>query len=276
MNPGYWRLRAIAPCDKIRAMSRTQDKFEKTLKQIHVLFGESPVYPVDPDKVLVDKKKVFQLLNQLNVYVYQLMDEGEVTDAAKDRMKREAVRKGDKIISEATKKSEAVYAASVMYTSEALTHIQNEISKANDAINDILSRASAEFEQQMKTIKANKNELTEQLQDMADAKTYLRIIDEKRSEAERKAMLLKKEKEKAETDSQAKKPSSGPEIKINSEYFEKTGTSMSEVYGDDEKSEPEPKIAPEITVNLDAEYFKWKQDQSSDSKSDPESEKKAT
>ena len=252
-------------------MSKTQDKFEKTLKDIHLLFADSQQSLADPDMVMVDKKKIFQLLNQLNVYVYQLLDENEVTDAARDRVKREALRRGDKMIADAQKQSESVYAAAVMYTNEALNHIQNEIDSASDNIKNILKRAMNELDEQKKTIKSNKHELTEQLQDMADAKTYLRIIDERRSELEKKALQLKKEKDQADTSE--KKSPTAPEVKINAEYFEKTGRSITETYGARDDEPEEPKVQAEVSVNLDAEYFKWKQAQPEGDASDSSDDK---
>ncbi len=248
-------------------MSRTQDKFERILKEIHVLFAESPASPVDQDMIVVDKNKVFSLLNKLNVYVYQLLDEHEVTDAAKDRVKREAIRRGDKLIAEAEKKAEDVYAASMMYTANALSAIQKAIDDANKASSDALNTLSKSLDKQKKTIKKNQQELNEQLQHMADAKLYLRLLDEKRYEMEKQQKALQREVEKAEStekeEAEAKEKavaSDKPEIKINMDYFERTG--MAVPNADDDKDEEIPKEAAEITVNLDAEYFKWKQEQS--------------
>ena len=57
-----------------------------------------------------------------------------------------------------------------------------------------------------------------------------------------------------------------PEIKINPEYFEKAGIPMEEALPPEAgEEEPEPKqVIPEIKVNLDAEYFRWKEEAGED------------
>ena len=105
---------------------------------------------------------------------------------------------------------------------------------------------------------------------MADAKTYLRIIDEKRSEVEKKALQLKKEKDKAEAATSEKKTTGAPEVKINPAYFEKTGRSIAETYGSRDDEPEQPKVTAEVSVNQDAAYFKWKKEKSKED-SDTES-----
>lgn len=137
-----------------------------------------------------------------------------------------------------------------------------------------------ELEERKDTVRENQLELEGQLHDLADTKKYLQIIEERNKELEKE-----RQKKKSWTKTEKKKsPYPEPEIKINKEYFiqngipleeegeevsdtkEETeaalGQAVSELMKDQEKESELPKEAPEIKVNLDAEYFKWKQQQS--------------
>ena len=61
-------------------------------------------------------------------------------------------------------------------------------------------------------------------------------------------------------------PAVKPEIRVNPDYFERAGIPMdTEEFGADDAPAWEAEksnVTPEITVNLDAEYFKWKQGES--------------
>lgn len=51
-----------------------------------------------------------------------------------------------------------------------------------------------------------------------------------------------------------------PEIKINEEYFEKNGIPLETEEPEEEPEKNTGETGAEIKVNLDAEYFKWKED----------------
>ena len=48
-----------------------------------------------------------------------------------------------------------------------------------------------------------------------------------------------------------------PEIRINPEYFKKAGIPLEDEEPEEDAAEGKKEI-PEVTVDLDAEYFKWK------------------
>ena len=101
-----------------------QDNTEKVLRSLHVLLSKSEPYPKEPSKVIIDKQQVIDLLAELNTCIYQIMDEYELTIRSRDKAERDFHKKGDQIIWDASRKAEDIYAASVMYTDEALNHVQ--------------------------------------------------------------------------------------------------------------------------------------------------------
>jgi hypothetical protein len=105
-------------------------------------------------------------------------------------------------------------------------------------------------------------ELKSQLQNLVDTEKYLNIIEDRNKERERL-------KEKANT----KKPiepsiyaNRQTEIKINQEYFEKMGISMDDNAEEPKDAEQNTEDIPdkdkmaEISLDLDADYFRWKEE----------------
>ncbi|MCR5665674.1 MAG: hypothetical protein K6G01_02490 [Eubacterium sp.] len=252
----------------------TQDKLERVLREIHVMFANSKHLKGDENQILVDKAKTFQLLNQLNVYVYEMMDEHDVTQASKDKIRREAERKGERMILDAEKRAEDVYAASVLYTNESLHHVQESIDRANEEVERILKQTQELLMSQKETIRENQSELTEQLQDMADAKTYFRLIEERNAQLEKRKAQAKKEREQIMAMTSRKTKADKPEVKVNKEYFERTGMSLKETDSGVDEEEEAPKVeAAEVTVNTNADYFKWKNGTLDEDKKKGEEEK---
>ena len=247
----------------------TQDNLEKILRSMHVLIAKGEPAGQSRDRVIVSKQELLGLLKDLNICVYNIMDEYEMTQQSHDEAERKSRRKGEKIVKDAGKMAEDVYAASVMYTNEALNHIQRIIQNASDSMDEVFAQMKNELEERKDTVRFR-----------SDTKKYLQIIEERNKELEKE-----RQKKKSWTKTEKKKsPYPEPEIKINKEYFiqngipleeegeevsdtkEETeaalGQAVSELMKDQEKESELPKEAPEIKVNLDAEYFKWKQQQS--------------
>ena len=117
----------------------TQDNIEKVLRNLHVMLSKSEPYTKEPTKVIVDKQLMLDLLTQLNQCVYDVMEEYELTKQSRDRAEREFQKKGSDIIWDASRNAEDVYAASVMYTNEALGHIQDIPEMRSESVFEFLS-----------------------------------------------------------------------------------------------------------------------------------------
>ena len=147
---------------------------------MNILLSKSEPYAKEPSKVIVDKQEMLDLLAQLNKSMYDIMDEYELTKQSRDRAEREFQKKGDEIVWNASHKAEDVYAASVMYTDEALNRVQDIMKEADDAIAQIYSKMNFELKEQEKLMKHNQLELKSTLQDLADTEKYLKLIEERK------------------------------------------------------------------------------------------------
>ena len=285
-----------------------QDRTEKILRSLHVMLSKSEVYPSQPTKVIVDKEVMLELLKELNKCMYAMMEEYEMTLRSRDKAERDFRKRGDEIIWDASRKAEDIYAASVMYTDEALNGTQTIMRDTRASLKKIYQDMEEKLKEQERLIRSNQSELKSQLQDLVDTEKYLKLIEERNKQ-------IQKEKEEKEGKPVRKEPSiyanRMTEIKINKEYFESHGISLedeaeeissdkklkeedstkvsknqkslenkdaSEAVKNPESKEitekiPETKI-PEIKVDLDADYFRWKEEQEKANQKEEEKEEK--
>lgn len=255
-----------------------QDNTEKVLRSLHVLLSKSEPYPKEPSKVIIDKQQVIDLLAELNTCIYQIMDEYELTIRSRDKAERDFHKKGDQIIWDASRKAEDIYAASVMYMDETLNRMQDIMQEADKKVGAIYQEIKEQMEKEEQELRTNKSELKGQLQDLVDTEKYLRIIEERNREIEKEKMEGRPEYEQEKREEKAIYANRQTDIKINQEYLDKLGLSVpEEPVEEPEKVPEEPEVqAPvmvedddeelkqleaELRVNLDADYFKWKDEQ---------------
>ena len=236
-----------------------QDKVERVLKEIHVTFSKSEMVDGHPDKVIIDRKKFLGLLDRLNQGIYDMMDQYEQTRQSRNNAERAFRKKGDEIIEAANANAEDVYAASVIYTADMIGAIRDLMDQTNDSMNDLFMQFKKDLREQKDKLQSHENELQGQLADLADTKKYLSIIDDINRQRARKNRDLEAEKEAGVQYARNMMyiPPSEPDIKVNEQYFENSGTKRPE----DILSDGAPVEKPDIKINTDAAYFKWKASQ---------------
>ena len=206
-----------------------QDKIEKILRSLHVLLSKSEPYQKDTTKVVVDKQEMLSLLSDLNKSMYDIMDEYELTTQSRDRAEREFKKKGDKIVWDASRKAEDIYAASVMYTDEALRSVQDIMKEAEEGFKKIYMDMDKRLDEQVKMVQANQTELKGQLTDLLDSEKYLKLIEERNKEIEKEK--AKKECLPVEESKPSIYANRQTEIKINTEVLRQLGLAS----GDEEE-----------------------------------------
>ena len=140
-----------------------QDRTERVLRDIHVLFSKAEPYNGSKKDVVVDKNQMMDLLKELNECMYDMMEEHELSQRKKDKANREMQKQGDDIIFEASRKAEDIYAASIMYTDNALRSIQDIMVDANKAVEKIFTDTKKKMEEERRVVKDNQSELKSQL-----------------------------------------------------------------------------------------------------------------
>lgn len=271
----------------------SQDKLEQILREIHIMIAEA--MPADPmtNDIIIDKKEIYERLNRLNVAIYEIMDEYELTQQSRDRAERDARKHGDDIVQQADHRAEDVYAASMLYTNDALTRMQYIMQDAIDHFELACNEAKERLMEEKRTVRSNQSELKGQLQDLKDTEKYMHLIEEanKRIDKERE------EEQLGRRASRSPYADIKPEIKVNPAYFERIGVELDEDgnpilpgeedgeekserntakfrYGRGEDLPPldedyesdfelidiseKKSVEPDVKVNLDSAYFKQK------------------
>ena len=224
----------------------SQDKLEKVLRDIHVLISHSEAY--DDDRIIVDKQEMFGLIDRLNISIYEIMEDYELTKQSRDKAEREHKKQGEQIIWDASRKAEDIYAASVMYTDEALNHIQAIMDESMEQIREVQDAMIRDMEEKKQIVRDNQLELKSQLQDLADTEKYLLLIEERNKEIER-------EKEKhGRRFGQPKEKSQFADVKaeihVNKEYFKNAGIELEEeeTAGDQPEDSKQPEQMDRLVV----------------------------
>ena len=215
---------------EIKERMSPQDKVERVLKEIHVTFSKSEMVDGHPDKVIIDRKKFLGLLDRLNQGIYDMMDQYEQTRQSRNNAERAFRKKGDEIIEAANSNAEDVYAASVIYTADMIGAIRDLMDQTNDSMNDLFMQFKKDLREQKDKLQSHENELQGQLADLADTKKYLSIIDDINRQRARKNRDLEAEKEAGVQYARNMMyiPPSEPDIKVNEQYFENSGTKRPE------------------------------------------------
>ena len=220
------------------------DKTEKVLRELHILLSKSEPYKKEPTKVIVDKQKMLDLLSDLNKCIYEIQDEYELTEQSRAHAEREFRKKGDQIVWDASRKAEDVYAASVMYTDDALNRVLEIIHATNESIKIIEDR-NREIQRQKDAGKPKKT-LDNEASIYANRRTEIKV----NKDYIRKLGLDPDEVSVDETDTQVK--------------YEEPVINVNPVVNTDQKEQEEKEA--ELKADLDVEYFNWKEEAAGETK----------
>lgn len=244
---------------------KSQSEVERMLREIHVMVAQAATIPGNDNQVILNKNQLFEILERINLCMYDMMDQYEITEKSKAKAVRQVKNQTDEMLEDASKKAEDIYSASIMYSDDAIGRVIKILEEAQLSMDETVRKAQLLVEEEKSIVRMNQRELQEQLLEMQDSNLYMNLIEEKRKKIEKLNLenrTVTKELSKAvisHLQSSGKRTAGVmSEIKVNPEYFEKTGKSMN--YGDAGIFSDEVKVEKaEVKVNLDSEYFKRKQ-----------------
>ena len=130
-----------------------QDQLERILRELLVNVSRAPVLESDPEFVIVRKKEIQRQLAALRDIVAEMMEQYEVTEQSRLHAELEVEKQRTEIIRSANHQAEDIYAASVIYTDDALGRIQGIIDEAEKSTKKILNRVGREMEAERRRIR---------------------------------------------------------------------------------------------------------------------------
>ena len=235
---------------------------EDVLRDIHLLISKCPKIKGDPDRIVISKQELFNELEKISQCMYDMLDEYSLSKQKKEEAQYQINKKYDETIAKATSTAEDVYSASVLYTDEAISRLVHILDKNKKDMDNLYHEISREIENEKDKIRANQKELQETLFELQDSNLYLNLIQERRKELE----VAKEEAERIKLGKTMIMPAvRKTDVKVNKAYFEQMGLN------DDGTKKEEPlklSSAPQVKVNTESNYFKWKQQQADSEDSD--------
>jgi len=154
------------------------DKLEQAMKKIHIYLANCKESAYSSEDLIVSKKRMFALLEELNYAVYDAMEEYEVTVAARDRGIAQAERMATEIKDDALLRAEEMHASSLLFTQEAVSDIKRTVEFMHKSIRTEYERMMANFEERLDYLEQDSMEIMSQLQTKADAKVYLHMLED--------------------------------------------------------------------------------------------------
>ncbi len=255
-----------------------QEHVEETMRQIHLLLAQSQQMKGMEGHVIVDRERLFELLEEINRCMYSMMDSYEISKQAHATAVKRTQKKCEQMLKNSRKAADDVYAASLIYMEDAMKNLfrriqgfQKDMEKANHAL-------SQDMESRLDAVEANHKDLHRQLKDIMEEDTYLKAV-----ELAHKELDIEEEEEPIEEIKTPYRPLKRPRrwgekpgesakpvvsVQVNSAYDEEAMITPKE-----EKEEEEL----EVKIDRDAVYFVQKEleeeeraQQSAEAKAEPE------
>ena len=194
------------------------DKTEKVLREIHIMLSKAEPFKPEPSRVIINKQQMIDLLAELNKCIYAMQDEYELTEQSRNHAEREFRKKGDQIVWDASRKAEDVYAASVIYTDEALSRVRDIINDTNESLEKLCKNMKDKIAEQEKIVKTNQYELKghDRNKEIERQKNAGKPVEERTIDNEEKSIYANRQ----------------TEIKVNMDYIRKLGLAEGEDLGD--------------------------------------------
>lgn len=251
------------------------EKLEQTMKKIHIYLANCKESAYSSEELIVSKKRIFSLLEDLNYAVYEVMEQYEATVAARDRGLAMVERQAADIKEDAVHRAEEVYASSLLYTQEAIAEMQNALEYTFEKTKKEYEMLMQGYQEKMRYLEQDSQEIVSQLSAMADAKVYLHMVED--INAKRRGMSAKEreEEEAAHSRKIGSAADSGAEEVPKDEFESKMSAQIvvevhetpkiPEGFGKG-KRKKKGKQAPEesgqvMSQELDAEYFAFQEEQ---------------
>lgn len=263
-----------------------QEKLERIMRRIYVLLSNCKESAYSAEDLIVPKGRLYSLLEELNYAVYEMMEQYEATQQARERAVAEQEHKMAQIKEEAENRADDTYAASLLCARDMLMEMQHITDRLNQSVRKEYEEALGKYEEKMQFLRENEESTLEQIRLMNDSKKYLRLIEQQNREKEEEHELTEEEKKlleerkkeaaevaAAEAATELNQKLSAPIVvqvnetpKVPEGFTKKQGKKKQQGPSaalEETVVEGEGVVAPPLpnAAELDNEYFDWKNEQ---------------
>lgn len=268
------------------------DKVEDILKKIHVMFAKCPAYHDSPDRVIVSKHEMFELLEELSEAMYEVLDRYEATSRSREKARLEMDRQAAEIVMHAKSDSDDVHAATLLYTETMLEDMKSIIENTKRQVKEEMLDLLTRLDEQQETLEDNKEGVRSELKELHDGEFYLKMLNRVRDENEKKYSVKDEREEefepapeKAAVVIRVDKPGVNSGVSYSTKKSHKKGKKGKggKPVEDNERDEdisyddvpvPKGQVFSYEDFDLDAEYEQWKDEQ--EGENEPEEEEYST
>ena len=237
-----------------------QEHVEETMRQIHLLLAQSQQMKGMEGHIIVDRERLFELLEEINRCMYSMMDSYEISKQAHATAEKRTQKKCEQMLKNSRKAADEVYAASLIYMEDAMKNLFRRIQGFQKDMEKTSLALSQDMESRLDAVEANHKDLHRQLKDIMEEDTYLKAV-----EIAHKELDIQEEEETVEEVKTPYRP-----LKRPRRWGEKPGESAKPVvsvhvnssYDEESLITPkEEKEAQKLEVNIDqdAVYFVQKE-----------------
>ena len=175
-----------------------QEKLEQIMRQIYLMLSNCEESAYSSEDLIVPKKRLFSLLDELNYAVYDLMEQYEGTVSSRERALAEHERKMAQIKEDAKGRAEDTYAASLLCAREMFMDMRRTTEQLCKNLRKEYNEVLRTYEENLRFIQENEESTVAQMNVMMDAKKYLRLIEQQNKEQETQKKLTEEEKKRNE------------------------------------------------------------------------------
>lgn len=159
---------------------------EEVLKKIHILFAKGESYQNSPDMIILSKSEMFAVLEELNTAMYEVLDQYEATNRAKEMARLETEREASEIIAAAKNDAEGVHAASLVYTDTMLDELTQLVDATKDNIRREYLELLAKMDDRIESLGTNREDIKDRLTELHESDKYIGLLEEVRKQREAK------------------------------------------------------------------------------------------
>lgn len=257
------------------------DGMERIMREIHVMFAKAEKVPSREDMIIVDKKRVFALLEALNHEVYDAMDRYEESKTSRELAIQRFRKETDSMVEKASESAEEIYAGSILYSDSTLKELEDEVVQARESIQKTWEDIDKRIADKIKYLENNRAELKGQLEQMEQGRIYLDLIG-KAKRAQKEEQEEQKRLNRPSGTREAAAPAKETQKPVGLDDFDEGGLTeeqkkieihVADAYKDRVFAREEEKKAEQDRdtsaamqefraedFDLDAEYFAWKEE----------------
>ena len=263
-----------------------QDKLEQVMRQIYLMLSNCEESAYSSEDLIVPKKRIFSLLEELNYVVYDLREQYEASVTSRERALAEHERRMADIKEEAKGRAEDTYAASLFFAREMFMDMRHTMEQLCKDLRKEYDEVLRDYDEKIRYVQENEDSMVAQMNLMKDSKKYLRLIEQQNKEMGQKKNLT--EEEKAQLEAKKKEQEEIAAAEAATELNQKLSApivvqvneqpKIPEGFGKKQNKkkkytpsqsleetvvEGEGVVAPPLpsSEELDGEYFQWKDEQ---------------